>query len=210
MHINHVVGAGCEQASSPACTELEIHVLDWLCKALGLPSFFLHHHPDSRGGGILQVVQHVDLFVLNPKTCSLCVNRDFIIPPVMLGHCQREHTGCSVGSQDRQNIAVAGWARPGCGRLGPKLKTGGLRFRSGQCYRLLSNNLLSIKWKKTETLIWCLVICFSRLIPQLRRQVWSLWWRSGFCPLMSSCPWEETLWNKPYKRTGWGDWSLSW
>ncbi|XP_059214842.1 histidine decarboxylase [Centropristis striata] len=41
-------------ASSPACTELEINVMDWLCKALGLPSFFLHHHPDSRGGGILQ------------------------------------------------------------------------------------------------------------------------------------------------------------
>nr|XP_046248207.1 histidine decarboxylase [Scatophagus argus] len=41
-------------ASSPACTELEIHVLDWLCKALGLPTFFLHHHPDSRGGGMLQ------------------------------------------------------------------------------------------------------------------------------------------------------------
>uniref|UniRef100_A0A8C6U0L0 Histidine decarboxylase n=1 Tax=Neogobius melanostomus TaxID=47308 RepID=A0A8C6U0L0_9GOBI len=42
-------------ASSPACTELEMNVMDWLCKALGLPSFFLHHHPDSRGGGILQV-----------------------------------------------------------------------------------------------------------------------------------------------------------
>ncbi|XP_030620695.1 histidine decarboxylase [Chanos chanos] len=41
-------------ASSPACTELEIIVMDWLCKALGLPSHFLHHHPDSRGGGILQ------------------------------------------------------------------------------------------------------------------------------------------------------------
>ncbi|KAM9367008.1 histidine decarboxylase [Symphorus nematophorus] len=41
-------------ASSPACTELEMNVLDWLCKALGLPSFFLHHHPDSRGGGVLQ------------------------------------------------------------------------------------------------------------------------------------------------------------
>uniref|UniRef100_A0A672H0S9 Histidine decarboxylase n=1 Tax=Salarias fasciatus TaxID=181472 RepID=A0A672H0S9_SALFA len=41
-------------ASSPACTELETTVMDWLCKALGLPSFFLHHHPDSRGGGILQ------------------------------------------------------------------------------------------------------------------------------------------------------------
>ncbi|TKS69619.1 Histidine decarboxylase [Collichthys lucidus] len=41
-------------ASSPACTELEMNMLDWLCKALGLPSFFLHYHPDSRGGGVLQ------------------------------------------------------------------------------------------------------------------------------------------------------------
>ncbi|KAG9341353.1 hypothetical protein JZ751_019459 [Albula glossodonta] len=41
-------------ASSPACTELEMNVLDWLCKAMGLPTHFLHHHPDSRGGGILQ------------------------------------------------------------------------------------------------------------------------------------------------------------
>ncbi|KAJ8393096.1 hypothetical protein AAFF_G00067790 [Aldrovandia affinis] len=41
-------------ASSPACTELEINVLDWLSKAMGLPTHFLHHHPDSRGGGILQ------------------------------------------------------------------------------------------------------------------------------------------------------------
>ncbi|CAB1338936.1 unnamed protein product [Coregonus sp. 'balchen'] len=41
-------------ASSPACTELEMNVMDWLCKALDLPSFFLHHHPDSTGGGILQ------------------------------------------------------------------------------------------------------------------------------------------------------------
>ncbi|XP_072321675.1 histidine decarboxylase [Eucyclogobius newberryi] len=41
-------------ASSPASTELEMNVMDWLCKALGLPSFFLHHHPDSKGGGVLQ------------------------------------------------------------------------------------------------------------------------------------------------------------
>ncbi|KAG7218272.1 hypothetical protein INR49_010330 [Caranx melampygus] len=34
-------------ASSPACTELEMNVMDWLCKALGLPSFFLHHHPTA-------------------------------------------------------------------------------------------------------------------------------------------------------------------
>ncbi|XP_019359680.1 PREDICTED: histidine decarboxylase isoform X1 [Gavialis gangeticus] len=41
-------------ASSPACTELEMNVMDWLAKLLGLPETFLHHHPDSRGGGVLQ------------------------------------------------------------------------------------------------------------------------------------------------------------
>lgn len=43
------------QASSPVCTELEMHVMDWLAKMLGLPEHFLHHHPGSQGGGVLQV-----------------------------------------------------------------------------------------------------------------------------------------------------------
>lgn len=29
--------------------------MDWLAKMLGLPDKFLHHHPDSVGGGVLQV-----------------------------------------------------------------------------------------------------------------------------------------------------------
>ncbi|XP_025916433.1 histidine decarboxylase isoform X1 [Apteryx rowi] len=41
-------------ASSPACTELEMNVMDWLAKMLGLPDKFLHHHPNSMGGGVLQ------------------------------------------------------------------------------------------------------------------------------------------------------------
>ncbi|KFQ87348.1 Histidine decarboxylase, partial [Phoenicopterus ruber ruber] len=41
-------------ASSPACTELEMNVMDWLAKMLGLPDKFLHHHPESVGGGVLQ------------------------------------------------------------------------------------------------------------------------------------------------------------
>ncbi|KAM9061479.1 histidine decarboxylase [Sarcophilus harrisii] len=41
-------------ASSPACTELEMNVMDWLAKMLGLPEHFLHHHPNSQGGGVLQ------------------------------------------------------------------------------------------------------------------------------------------------------------
>ncbi|XP_048337806.1 histidine decarboxylase isoform X1 [Sphaerodactylus townsendi] len=41
-------------ASSPACTELEMNVMDWLAQMLGLPDMFMHYHPDSIGGGILQ------------------------------------------------------------------------------------------------------------------------------------------------------------
>ncbi|MEQ2224545.1 hypothetical protein ILYODFUR_008576 [Ilyodon furcidens] len=54
MLANAINCVGFTWASSPACTELEMNVMDWLCKALGLPFFFLHHHPDSRGGGLLQ------------------------------------------------------------------------------------------------------------------------------------------------------------
>jgi aromatic-L-amino-acid decarboxylase len=38
-------------ATSPACTELETHVLDWLVPALGLPEKFLS---TSAGGGVIQ------------------------------------------------------------------------------------------------------------------------------------------------------------
>lgn len=43
------------QAASPACTELETIVLDWLGKAIGLPSQFLAFNESSRGGGVIQV-----------------------------------------------------------------------------------------------------------------------------------------------------------
>lgn len=38
-------------ATSPACTELETHVLDWLVPMLGLPQKFLSR---SKGGGVIQ------------------------------------------------------------------------------------------------------------------------------------------------------------
>ena len=38
-------------STSPACTELETHVLDWLVPALGLPEKFLS---SSAGGGVIQ------------------------------------------------------------------------------------------------------------------------------------------------------------
>ncbi|KAH8400754.1 hypothetical protein KR009_000784, partial [Drosophila setifemur] len=41
-------------ASSPACTELEIIVMNWLGKMIGLPDEFLHLSSSSKGGGVLQ------------------------------------------------------------------------------------------------------------------------------------------------------------
>ncbi|KAB0805609.1 hypothetical protein PPYR_02579 [Photinus pyralis] len=41
-------------ASSPACTELETIVLNWLGKMIGLPDDFLHTRNDSLGGGVIQ------------------------------------------------------------------------------------------------------------------------------------------------------------
>lgn len=51
-------GIGCigfSWAASPACTELETIVLDWLGKAIGLPNHFLALQKGSTGGGVIQV-----------------------------------------------------------------------------------------------------------------------------------------------------------
>jgi histidine decarboxylase len=42
-------------ASSPAATELESLVMDWLVKCLGLPDKFLSSSQEPYGGGVLQV-----------------------------------------------------------------------------------------------------------------------------------------------------------
>ncbi|XP_034478533.1 tyrosine decarboxylase [Drosophila innubila] len=50
-------GIGCigfSWAASPACTELETIVLDWLGKAIGLPDHFLGLKEGSTGGGVIQ------------------------------------------------------------------------------------------------------------------------------------------------------------
>lgn len=43
------------KAASPACTELETIVLDWLGKMIGLPEEFLAFSENSKGGGVIQV-----------------------------------------------------------------------------------------------------------------------------------------------------------
>jgi len=45
------------QISSPACTELEVVMMDWLAKMIGLPEIFLAS-AGLGGGGVIQVCIH--------------------------------------------------------------------------------------------------------------------------------------------------------
>lgn len=47
-------------ASSPACTELETIVMNWLGEMIGLPEDFLHIKADSLGGGVIQVIINLE------------------------------------------------------------------------------------------------------------------------------------------------------
>jgi glutamate/tyrosine decarboxylase-like PLP-dependent enzyme len=47
---------GFSWASSPAATELEALVCDWMAKAIGLPNKFLNSGGNDLGGGVLQVL----------------------------------------------------------------------------------------------------------------------------------------------------------
>ncbi|CAG0919177.1 unnamed protein product [Notodromas monacha] len=50
-------------AASPACTELETLVMDWLGKMLNLPEDFLHTKATSLGGGVIQTTMSEATFV---------------------------------------------------------------------------------------------------------------------------------------------------
>eukprot|EP01103_Thecamoeba_quadrilineata_P005944 TRINITY_DN15689_c0_g1_i1.p1 TRINITY_DN15689_c0_g1~~TRINITY_DN15689_c0_g1_i1.p1 ORF type:complete len:486 (+),score=86.71 TRINITY_DN15689_c0_g1_i1:32-1459(+) len=68
---------GFSWASSPACTELEIVVLDWLAKALGLPEFYL---ASRTGGGVIQgtasEATHVAMLAARAKAIDREKERD--------------------------------------------------------------------------------------------------------------------------------------
>ncbi|XP_046350284.1 histidine decarboxylase-like isoform X1 [Haliotis rufescens] len=50
-------------ASSPACTELETIVMDWLGKMIELPTDFLHSNEQTMGGGVIQTTASDATFV---------------------------------------------------------------------------------------------------------------------------------------------------
>ncbi|XP_074661567.1 aromatic-L-amino-acid decarboxylase-like [Tubulanus polymorphus] len=60
-------------ASSPACTELETIVMDWLGKMIGLPSDFLHVNQETMGGGVIMTTASESTY-----TCMLAARTDAI------------------------------------------------------------------------------------------------------------------------------------
>jgi aromatic-L-amino-acid decarboxylase len=60
-------------STSPACTELESHVLDWLVELLGLPDRF---RSDGRGGGVIQDSAS------SATLCAILAARDRVDPNV--------------------------------------------------------------------------------------------------------------------------------
>ncbi|KAH7639596.1 histidine decarboxylase [Dermatophagoides farinae] len=63
MLANAINALGFTWASCPACTELEIIVMDWLGQMIGLPDEFLHSQSNGNGGGVIQTTASEATFV---------------------------------------------------------------------------------------------------------------------------------------------------
>ena len=62
-------------ASSPACTELEVIVMDWLAEALNLPDFFKNKESSGKGGGVIQTTASEATFVALLSARSEAIKR---------------------------------------------------------------------------------------------------------------------------------------
>lgn len=91
------------QAASPACTELETIVMDWLGKAIGLPNDFITSSKGSRGGGVIQTSASECVLVSmlaarNQAIQYLKRNKphveDNVFLPKLVGYCSKEAHSC--------------------------------------------------------------------------------------------------------------------
>ncbi|KAJ8930267.1 hypothetical protein NQ314_016934 [Rhamnusium bicolor] len=94
---------GFSWAASPACTELETIVMDWLGKAIGLPNDFITSVKGSRGGGVIQTSASECVLVSmlaarNQAIQYLKKNKphveDNVFLPKLVGYCSREAHSC--------------------------------------------------------------------------------------------------------------------
>lgn len=87
-------------ATSPACTELETHVLDWLVGMLGLPESWLS---SSDGGGVLQDSASssslVALLAARERETDGASNREGV-PPGLVAYCSTQtHSSVEKGAR---------------------------------------------------------------------------------------------------------------
>ena len=85
-------------ATSPACTELETHVLDWLVELLGLPDRF---RSDGPGGGVIQDSAS------SATLCAILAARDRVSPTIDRTKL-RAYTSNQAHSSVEKGMRVAG------------------------------------------------------------------------------------------------------
>jgi len=86
-------------ATSPACTELETHVLDWLVELLGLPARF---RSDGAGGGVIQDSAS------SANLCAVLAARDRHAGSAARLELLRAYTSTQAHSSIEKAIRVAG------------------------------------------------------------------------------------------------------
>jgi len=94
---------GFSWAASPACTELETIVLDWLGKMIGLPDQFLSFTENSMGGGVIQTSasECVLVALLAARAQAICklkqqhpqVEEGMLLTKLM-AYCSKEAHSC--------------------------------------------------------------------------------------------------------------------
>ncbi|XP_054285415.1 aromatic-L-amino-acid decarboxylase-like isoform X2 [Macrosteles quadrilineatus] len=106
--LSDIIGCiGFSWAASPACTELETIVMDWMAHALGLPSTFLS---TSKGGGVIQgsasdcvltcmlAARLEALRKLQKDNSASLINEDIHLKaallPKLVAYCSREAHSC--------------------------------------------------------------------------------------------------------------------
>ncbi len=93
-------------ATSPACTELETHVLDWLVGMLGLPGAF---HSAGAGGGVIQDSAS------SATLCAILAAREratgFASNETGIGECLVAYTSDQAHSSVMKGIGIAGIGR---------------------------------------------------------------------------------------------------
>ncbi|XP_075237770.1 tyrosine decarboxylase 2 [Lycorma delicatula] len=102
--LSDIIGCiGFSWAASPACTELETIVLDWLGKAIGLPNEFLAFAEGSKGGGVIQTSASECVLVTMLAARAQAIKRlkqqhpfveEGILLSKLMAYCSKEAHSC--------------------------------------------------------------------------------------------------------------------